>query len=211
MAFTSEYVALTLRWIWMGQQMQSKRYFKATGAAYFGSTPEQLGEAYWNHVKAAWRALVPAGASNTFQSVLIEEVGGILSFGEFAIPTLEKSGTRSNQAGDESPSFVNVGIRYTVATRLTRPGQMRIPFLYEADTLQNSVQSGFLTLCNALADVYDTDMTLGVPVATAVLRMQVTRQPDPKNPATWTYQPVVGHVTNGLVTSQISRKAGRGS
>lgn len=211
MAITSDLITATLRWTWLGQQMQTRRYFRTDGAAFLTATAEAVGEAYWNHVKGVWRALVPAAATDIFQSVLVEEIGGGLSFGEYAIPVGEKGGTRSNPLGHALPSFVNVGVRFTVATRATRPGQMRVPFLYEDDTQYNTVEAAFLTLVNALADVYDTDMALGAPVATGVLRMQVVSYTDTVPATIANRQDVVGHVTNSYATSQNSRKQGRGN
>jgi len=212
MAFTSSLASITLRWIWLGQQMQTKRYFKLTGAVFLTATPENVGEAYWNHVKTVWRALPVSSMTNVFQSVLVEEIGGGQAFGEYAIPSGEKGGARAaGTLGDVLPSFVNVGVRFTVASRVTRPGQMRIPFMYDGDTDAQGVAAPFTTLVTALANIYDTDMALGAPVATGVLRMQVVKFSGTVPPVVVSQQDVVGHVVNGNVTSQVSRKVGRGS
>lgn len=212
MAFTSDLLAITLRWLWLGQQMQTKRYFRAAGAAFLTASPENVGEAYWNHVKAAWRALPVSSMTNVFQSVLVEEIGGGLSFGEYAVPSGEKGGTRAaGSLGDVLPSFNNVGVRFTVATRATRPGQMRIPFMYDGDTDAQGVAAPFVALVNTLANLYKADMVLGAPVATGVLRMQVVKFTNTVPAAVAARQDVVGQVINGNVTSQVSRKAGRGT
>jgi len=212
MAITSTLLSITLRWVWLSQQMQTKRYFRATGAAFLTASPEGVGEAYWNHVKAAWRALPVSNQTNVFQSVLVEEIGGGQAFGEYAVPAGEKGGTRAaGTLGDVLPSFVNAGVRYTVATRVTRPGQMRVPFLYDGDTDSQQISAAFTTLVNALADLYDTDMVLGAPVATGVLRMNVVKFSNTVPATVVAQQDVVGHVTNGSVTSQVSRKVGRGN
>lgn len=211
MPITASTISATLRWEYMGQQMQQKRYFAVSGAAFATATPEGVGEAYWNHVKTVWRALVPSAYPTVFRSVLIEEVGGALGYGEYAIPVGEQGGTRTGTLGDGLPSFVNAGIRFTVGTRLTRPAQMRIPFAHESDATGNAWTAGWLTLVNALANVYKADMTLGAPVATGVLHMVVPKAPVPPVTTPDVFQLVVGAVVNSNVTSQNSRKQGRGN
>lgn len=211
MAITASDLSITLRWTWATQQMQTRRFFRTDGAAFLTATAEGVGEAYWNHVKTVWRALVPTANTNVFTSVLVEEVGGLLGFGEYAIPVGEQGGTRTGVTGDFLASFVNVGVRYTVATRVTRPGQMRIPFLFETDATGQNVASGFKTLCNSLAAVYSLPLALGAPVATGMLHHEVVTLGPGPGLSIAARQDVVGYVTNDVLTSQRSRRQGHGT
>lgn len=212
MPITAPYLKIGLRWEFLGQEMQTVRYFEAVGAAFLTATPEGVGEAYWNHVSTAWRALVPDAIGSVFKSVIVEEIGGGLGFGEYAIPVLEQTGTRPSAGlGDAMPSFVNVGIKYTVGTRLTRPGSMRVPFAYETDAFAQNVGSPFLVLVTALAALYSAPLNLGVPVALGVLWHTVAKTPVAPATLPSVFQRVLGNVVNTAFTTQVSRKQGRGS
>lgn len=212
MPITAPNLAITLRYQWMSQKMQTKRVYSVTGAAFLTATAVGVGEAFWNDVKTVWRAMTPLAGASVFKSVLVEELGGGSSFGEYAIPVGEQSGTRST-AGltQEAPSFVNVGVRFTVGTRITRPGQMRVPFLWESDMDGQAVNSTFLTLVTALATKLAAPSTLGAPVATGVLTPQVVRFAAGSGVVIEDQQDVVGFVVNTNLTSQNTRKIGRGS
>jgi hypothetical protein len=212
MPITASLLKITLRYAWLGQQMQTARYFEPVGAAFLTATPAAVGEAFWNDVKTAWRGVAPAAQGNIFQSVVVEEIGGGLEFGEFPVPVAEQQGTRSSTGlGEPLPSFLAVGMRFTVSSRVTRPGQMRIPWLWEADVNGNQVQAALLTLCNALGTKLSSTITLGAPVATGTLRQTIVRFTATVPPVVEAQQMVNGYVTNGFVTSQISRKVGRGN
>lgn len=212
MPITAPLLKATLRWSWMSQAMQTTRYFKPTGAAFLTATALGVAEAYWNHVKTVWRAIAPAGGSDIFSSVILEEVGGGQTFAEYAIPAGERVGTRSVAgSGTAIPSYNACGIRFAVGSRVTRPGQMRVPFLYEGDTYLQQVDTAYLALTNALAAVYAADMTLGAPVATGVLRMQVVRWTKTVPAAVEAQQDVVGYVVDVNMTTQRSRRIGHGS
>jgi hypothetical protein len=211
MAITAGIVRITLRMTWLSQQVQTARDYEPIGAAWLTADAIQGAEAWWNHVKAAWRALAITAPIATFNSVLFEEQGGGGGFAEYAIPVAEQQGTRAaGTLGDFMPAFTAVGCKLTVATRATRPGQMRIPFAAEGDNSVGLVQPAFVALCNTLADLYDTQITLGAPVATGNLQpLVVTRQGSP--PVIIDSQPIVGHVINPFFTSQVSRRPGHGS
>lgn len=210
MAITAEHLAITLNYAWAGEQMQTRTHFRATGAAFLTATAAGVGEAFWNHVKAVWRALVPAGAVGTFVSIFVEEIGGGLAFGEYAIPSGESNGTRGGALGEALPPFMAAGVKFTVGTRLTRPGAMRIPFMYETDLNQSTLQTTYFNLCQSLATTYASDMVLGAPVATGVLHREVIRWTNTVPPEIYTTQNVIGAIVNPNVTTQLSRKLGRG-
>lgn len=210
MAFTSEYIRMTLRYEYLGQKLQTARTYRAEGIILLLVTAGQLGEAYWNAIKSDWRAWAPANAANIFKSILVEEAGGSLGYGEYPIPTLEQGGTRDvTTLGQPLPSFCAVGCRLSVETRDTRPGQMRIPFLYEGDSSGQQWGGVAVALVEGVAETMSSVLSLGAPAATVVMHPQVWRGEDITVPPTVT-QDVIGYVLNSNITTQNSRKWGRG-
>lgn len=174
------------------------------------ATAVQIAEAWWNHVKTTYRALYASGAGNIFNQVFIRELNAPTGeYATFAIPVGEKVGTRSTPSPNTfTPSFVAQGVQLTVGTRLTRPGQKRLPIVYEADIEGDEVQTTWYNLVEAWANVVDVPMVLGAPAATSVLQPIVCK----KNSLgeVLEYQNVAGHLTSIYGTSQNSRKRGRG-
>lgn len=212
MAFSATYIEITLRYILLGQRCQTARVYAWDGAAVAAASAEQLGEAWWNHYKDAWRGLVGGDTDvASFQSVVVREVGGSLSFGEFSVPLVEQAGTRD--PGDlegQMPSYCAVGCRFTVGSRVTRPGQMRIPFLDESDVSLNVVGATFLGLCQDLAELYSAPNILGAPVATGeIIPSVVTFGASPD--IVTAGQTINGYILNSFITSQVSRRYGHGS
>lgn len=174
------------------------------------ATAAQIGEAWWAHVKSTYRALYAADAGNLFESVFVRELDNpVGEYATYAIPTGERVGTRTAPSpGTFCPPFLATGVQLTVGSRATRPGQKRLPVLYEADVEGDALQSAWIALVESWANVIDTPMVLGAPAATSVLSPIVTRK-DPTG-AVMASQAVTGHLTNTYCTSQNSRKRGRG-
>lgn len=212
MAFSASDIEITLRYTNLGQNCQTARVYTWDGAAIAAATPEQVGNAWWNHYKDAWRALlVDATDVGQFLSVLVREVGGGLAYGEYAIPSEEQTGTRDGtDLGNPLPPFVATGCRLTVASGVTRPGQFRIPFALEGDSNGSVFNSTWLALCEDLAELYSSANTMGAPVATGVLFPQVVRFGVDNNVIA-AGQDVVGFVLRPQITSQVSRRIGHGS
>jgi len=212
MAFSASHIEITLRYTQLGIECQTARVYTWDGAAIAAATPAQLGEAWWNHYKAAWRSLaVPNPLNAQFVSVVVREVGGGLAYGEYAIPVGEQEGTRDGSGlGNTAPSFESVGVRFTVATALTRPGQMRVGLMLDGDSASNQVSPTRLEEVSDLADLYSQPNILGAPVATGVLEPTVTRF-GADNDTVVASQPIVGFVVNPWVTTQVSRRRGHGS
>lgn len=173
-------------------------------------SPVNIAEAWWNHVKPTYRALYASGAGNIFQEVKILELG--VTGGDYAtfpIPTAEKVGTRSTPSPNTfAASFMATGVRLTVGTRVTRPGQKRLPIVYEADSEGDNLEAAWISLVNSWAAVVSANMTLGAPAATAILHPQVVRKNIDGSIAA--QQNITGYLTNPRPTSQVSRKYGRG-
>jgi hypothetical protein len=212
MAFSASHIEITLRYTILGQNCQTRRVYTWDGVAIATATPSALGEAWWNHYKAAWRALaVPNVLNAEFKTVLVREVGGGLAYGEFAIPSGEAQGTRdATGLGSISPSYEAVGCRLTVASGVTRPGQFRIGFMTDADSSGNNVAAGFLALAEDVAELYSQNNILGAPTATGVLTPMVVRF-GADNDTIAASQDVTGHILNTLMTSQVSRRAKHGT
>jgi hypothetical protein len=175
-----------------------------------GTTPEQLGEAYWNHVKATYRGLCPSEFSGYFRSVFVRELNNPTgAYGEFTVPTGERGGTRVPSEGNvPMPAFSAIGMRLSVASRATRPGQKRFPFVAEGDNVYGQLSAAAITAANALGDVLTTGMVLGSPTATTTLYPIIVRKD--VTGAVTAHQDVTGYIVNPFVTSQVSRKQGRG-
>lgn len=175
-----------------------------------GVTAVELGEAFWNHVKTVWRPIVAATQLSAFQLVRVREMSvADGAFGEYAIPLAEQPGTQAVGSSDTVPPFVAAGVRLTVGTRVTRPGQKRFGGLIEANIENGSLLGGYVTLLTALMGVLSNDMLLGAPALAAVLRPMVVRK-DSTTGLPTASQAVTGFLINPYATSQVSRKVGRG-
>lgn len=211
MAITSGLVRVDLRYAFLGQRCETTSFWSPGGAAWLTVNAAQGAEAWWNNCKDRWRALVSPSAGNVFDSVFFEEIGGGGQYGEFAIPTGERQGTRDDTGlGNYLPAYVAVGCRLTVTTHDTRPGQKRFPFGLEGDNVDGDVQSAFLLLCADLGDFYSAPATLGSPVLAGTLTPQVVHFPTAADP-TQRQQEAVGYVLRTSFTSQVSRRPGHGS
>lgn len=205
-------IVVAFRYTYLGQKCENVQTYLVGGTTSVLATMTQVLEALWNDYKVRFRALGSTSTDvNTFDSLLGTQVGGSLQFAEFAIPTAERAGTRA--AGDDGEwltSFAAVGVRQTVGTRATRPGQKRFPFLREGDVVGNAIVSASLVTFDALGGAFSQVSVLGSPAAGVALQPQVVHEPGIRNP-TRALQPVIGWATNPNLTSQVSRKLGNGS
>lgn len=200
---------IVIRGQWQGQVFNNICWYETDGAAFLTADAVGVGEAFWNDIKTVWRAAMATTAELTTTSILVSEPGPTGAFGEFAVPPDEQQGTRTVSPLTFPPSFNAAGIRLTVATRTTRPGQKRIVGACEQDITGNTLVAGYITLLNNLAPKFAEPIILGAPVATGVLTPIVTRVASIGG-AVLASQPVTGWVTNPNATSQVSRKIGRG-
>lgn len=212
MAITGDRVEIKLRYTWLSQKCETVQSYTPGGAAFITANADAVGEAWWNNVKDPWRALVgPDVTVVTFDSVVVEEFNGSGGLGEFAIPAGERLGTRTGMTLIEPAASYNaVGVRLSVPTRATRPGQKRFPVFYESDLERQVLAAAYLALIPALADKYSTTLTLGAPVALGSLTPIIVSE-DPVTGAETARQDVTGHVINPDLTTQVSRRKGHGS
>ena len=171
----------------------------------------QVGEAWWHHVKTGLRGIVTTNIGGCYRSVEVRELNNPAGeLGSYGIPSGEWAGTRSpgTEAGILMP-FAAVGVRLDVGTRVTRPGQKRFAGLVEGDQNGGLIQAGVQTAVEAAMDTMVAVMILGAPAATLTLRPVVCR----KNAAgvVTAHQNIEGYTINPNVTSQNTRKFGRGA
>jgi hypothetical protein len=170
----------------------------------------QYGEAWWNHVKTNYRALAASAFGPTFVSVRVSELGNPTGeYGEFAIPSGEQTGTRASSADpDTLPVFLACGVRLSVPSRVTRPGQKRFAWLQQGDVSSQSVAGTYITALTTLMGTMTANMTLGAPAAGVVLVPNVVGlNADGTIRAS---QGISGFIIDTVATSQVSRRQGRG-
>lgn len=181
------------------------------GGTFSGINAGQVANAFWQHVKNEYRAIVSNGSGPAFTRVLVRDLGDPLGeYGEYAVPTAEQAGSRNAAGSEFLPAFNAAGVRLTVDTRVTRPGQKRIPWLVETDSQSGAITATPVALINALMDKVIPNFTLGSPAAGMDLNCIVVKK-DKTTGAVLAYQPVTGWLINPYITSQVSRKVGRGS
>lgn len=173
----------------------------------------QIAEAWWNHVKTTYRGLFTNDQVHAYSFVRIRELNNpVGALAEYSIPFAEQAGDRAaGGATDQMPPFASAGVRLVVGTRATRPGQKRLPGVTERDQASGFlVNTGFyLDSVSDLMDVMVAPMILGAPAALVELIPIVTRKD--ATGAVTAHQPVTGYLINDHVTTQNSRKIGRGS
>ena len=193
-----------------GSQVLNVYDYVITGIA---GTPSavNIAEAWWNGVKAAYRALASTDFGAAFKSVKIKDLDTSTGeAGEYAIPSAEQTGTRTPPAQPQIlPLFTAAGVRLTVPTRVTRPGQKRFPFLTESDNDTGTLGSAYTALLNSLMPGLIAPSILGAPAAGTTLRLMVVNK---SPPGVFNYgQQVASYVVSTNITSQNTRKPGRGS
>lgn len=192
------------------QQVINAWQYQVTAGAT-GVSAADIGQAWWNNCKTPYRGIVGNTLGACFQSVRVTELNnpsGI--FGSYAIPAAEQTGTRTPTAGDQfMPPFTAVGVQLVVGTRVTRPGQKRFPYLMEADNINGGLQGTMKALVSTLMDTMIADEILGAPALLVTLDpIVVHKQPDG---SVTEHQPITGYLVNPNITSQNTRKIGRGS
>jgi hypothetical protein len=210
MSLVDSHIELVLRYTWIDQECENVFKYFTEGAVFVGVNAVQVAEAWWDDVKGVIRSLAPGGTGLLkFTSVVCRNLVDGGELGEFAIPVGEQDGTRTIAgAGEYLPAFNSGGLRLTVGNTTTRPGQKRFPFLSNVDVVGNALTATYATLLDAVGAHIDQPLTLGSPVVAGVLQPVIGGTVVAGFPTV--YQDVIGHVTNPYVTSQVSRKRGRG-
>lgn len=169
-----------------------------------------LVDAWWGAVQGKYRACVNNSFGPAFFTAKVTELNvpdG--AYAEYSIPTGERTGTRNELSEpDWRPSFTAAGVRLTVGSRVTRPGQKRFAFLLDHDSTGNSLYGNIVTLLDALMVQMTQEIVLAAPSLGTSLKPIVVRK-DPTGFVT-AHQPITHFLINPRVTTQNSRKAGRG-
>lgn len=179
--------------------------------SFSGVDAAALGEAWWNHVKTTYRAVAATSYTTLFQEVLVRELNDPTGeYGSYAIPSGEASGTRTPASETGLlPPWVAVGVKLTVGTRLTRPGSKRLSGLVELDNNAGYVNGPVFAAAEALMNTMTGPLILGAPALGLDLDPIIARKaPDGSVVA---HQPVTGYIVSGLLSSQVTRRIGRGS
>jgi hypothetical protein len=202
-------VEISLNMVSLGQQMAMVFQYQVNGIAP-SVTAVQIAEAWWNNVKVSTRALAQTGVfAAPFRTVLIRELNNPTGdYATYDIPPAEQAGTRSSGSGDAMPPFVAAGMRLVVGSRATRPGQKRVPFVTEGDNIAGALVAGYVGLMQTWGGVITSLFNLGAPAALTGLQPIVTRKD--ANGYVTAYQPITGYLVAQNITSQNSRKIGRG-
>lgn len=172
-------------------------------------TAAEWAEGWWNFVKTTTRALCQSDQAGVFRNVKMRipsQPDG--EYGTYDIPSGEQAGTRSTGSGGQMPPYVAVGVQLVVGTRVTRPGQKRMPFVTEGDNTAGAVGAALITSTAAWCAVITNSMTLGAPVSGNKL-IPVVVSKDASGAVTAS-QPITGYLINPNLTTQNSRKIGRG-
>lgn len=204
-------IALEMRnW---NQQTMNVWYYDVTGAITDVPAAD-IAQAWWNHVKGAYRGLgVSTIVEQRFVAVHVRDADNPM--GEAAswnIPVGEQVGTRTapSTGGDALPPYVAVTGRLGVGSRVTRAGSKRFPFALEADNLNGVASAAFVTLCQAVLTACTVGVILGAP-ALAVELVPVVRGVGNSNPPVVSYQRIISTQVNTYLSTQNSRKFGRGA
>lgn len=182
-----------------------------TVTASVGASAAELGEAWWNHVKTAYRAIPTSDHGNAFELVRVRQLtgtGGL--FGFYAVPVGERGGTRTSDGNPPLTPFAAAGMRLVVGTNVTRPGQKRFGGIGEADNNSGSLGAAATAAVEALGAVAAGHLLLGAPTALLELQCVVVRK-DQATGGVTAFQEVTGVVVNPYLTTQNTRKFGRGS
>jgi hypothetical protein len=210
-AIISGHLKVAIRGEYLGQRVEVVQWYRLVGSAFLTADVVQVLEAYWNDIKTDWRAFHVASPKDLTLSLFGSEAGPTGQYAEYAIPTGEQQGTRSSIGlGDFMPPTIGVGIRLTVGSRATRPGQKRPWGSLEGDNVDGAAQAAIVSAANAVAPVFSGGRVLGVPVATGVMQGEVVRL-DPISGLVTTAQDLIGFVVNSNLTTQNSRKVGHGT
>lgn len=205
---TGSLCEITLNMLRLSQQVNMVFQYRVIASPLTPSAVV-IAETWWNHVKTVTRALAANNAENAFKTVRIRELdNSVGDYAEYDIPLAEQTGTRTGTLGDAMPPYVAVGIRLVVGTRATRPGQKRIPFVQEGDNVGGVLGASLQALVVTWANLMTTNMVLGAPAAGTELDPIVTRKD--ANGFVIADQPVTGYLINSNLTTQNSRKYGRG-
>lgn len=200
-------VRITDEQVLSSQQVINVYFYEITGIAPGDPLEiEEVSQGWWDAVKATLRACQAPSLQHI--SVTAEALGGDKDFHEYTIPPGERAGT-SGFIGQQSPTFESYSFTLVPATRQTRPGSKRIAGV-NTDAVGDfgQVVPSQLAILEDFADVLGAPVNVGV-LGTSEISPIIYRPSDGINPPV--KNPVVGVRVVSRVTTQNTRKIGRGS
>jgi len=194
---------------WLGQTCLNAWQYQIS-AFTSTVTPANILEAYWDNVKDVYRSLYPNLTPGVLTALRIRELNNALGdYAEYAIPADEQSGTRAVVgATDPLPPFAAGSVRLVVGSRATRPGQKRFAGACEGDQSAGVLGGTFVEALDDIGVHMSVKLILGAPAALVGLQPIVVRKD--ADGAVTAHQNVTGYLVNPNVSTQNTRKIGRG-
>lgn len=199
---TGDLIRVTFRQKYDEQQCLNVFYYKMLVGG-ITNTPATFGQVWWEYHRVVWSDLV----SNQvfFDRVVVENLDGDLSYGEYMIPTAQDNG---NQLGIPMAAFNAYGFQLNRTTRAVRNGGKRVVGVVEEAVANYGVLvSTYLTYAQDLGAKFAGDIMGGV---IAMASPVIVGFPHAERP-----ERVEVHIdtvtTRTIVTTQNSRKRGHGS
>lgn len=175
-------------------------------------TAVALAQAFWDDIKAGWRGMVTTGV-NFNQVDVYDNDDPLGEFGSYAIPLAERLGV---YGALNFPPNIAYGFKLTVPTRVTKPGALRIVGIRTdgVDT-GGTYQAAQVTVVNTFRTAFINGFrpgaagTIGgLPVVYGAPHNASSRYPARE---TAVYSPVTDIVLQPYITTQNTRKYGRGA
>lgn len=196
-------VRFTVKAAYDSQLVLNVFYYQIGALGGSSLTPADIGLNFWTKVKAAWRGIVATPVS--FDRILIENLDGDLSYGEYVIPTAEQAGLATGVA---MASYEAYAIKFNRTSRLVRNGAKRIVGVTETGVDAFGVlTSAYFTAVQALADVFAQDLLLGAVVVAAPVIVGFPNENRPLRVVVNIDTATAATVT----TTQNTRKRGKGA
>lgn len=178
-------------------------YYKMNDPLTAVITPAEFGEIFWDAISPNWLDLVIN--SVTFERVIVENLDGDLSYGEYVLPALT-----IGQYTDGQPmaAFAAYAIQLNRTSRLTRHGAKRIVGVSETGVTNfGVVEAGRLAVLQALADDFASDIVYGLPT---LCNPVIVGFPNDNRPSR-VEVPIDTATAKTVISTQNTRKRGAGS
>ena len=207
---TDSLIEVAVNCSYAGQQVLNVWQYRV-GAAVLAPNLAQIIEGWWNTVRSAYRGIYTNTLTNYFKTIKGRELNNPAGdFAEYNVQAGDTGGTRAGGSPNEMmPIFVSAGVRLTVGTRATRPGQKRFGPLHEGDVANGVLQAQLITPLQTFMGEMVLDITCMGPALGTVLHPIVCRK-DLAGAVTASQAPT-GYLINTNATTQNTRKIGRGA
>lgn len=191
--------------VYDGQEVLNQ-YFYEVDTSIFAPTAAAVAEAWWNDCNTVIRNL--QGSPLAHIRVSCEELDGSQDYGEYIIPPLEQNGTQTGA----NPMSANTAysITFRPVSRIVKPGGKRIAGVDESfNGSFGLISSGMISLLTDYGDHMIAQLNI-IGGGAYVLTPKIVGFPTPERP-TRVAVDMQGFVVNPYVSTQNTRKRGRGS